>query len=725
MNKILANVKMVRKLVILVGAAVVQLICLIGVAWWGFDSVSSTMAQQTKEMRRMFLAMRISSDVNTLAVSVANAMAVNRVDSEALNRIAFLRKEYLGDFVELATLSATAEGKRLREDMEGKAAEWRELNLHILDAIQNRKKIDAAAFSRQHQAEETALRASMVSYVTYRQQRLALIDEQQQATATRARTLLLGLGALWLVVSMILGSTIARGVTKPLEAAVFHLNEVARGNITSNMPAEYLERKDEIGSLATALHTMSVSLSDVLGKITDNIHVVSSSATELSSNSGHMSQNSKQASEKAHSVAAAAEQMSANVTSVAAGMEQTSSNLTHVAAHTEQMTATIGEIAGNSEKARRITEEASRQAVQITHQMNELGQAAQEIGKVTEAITEISSQTNLLALNAAIEAARAGSAGKGFAVVANEIKELAQQTATATEDIKKRIGGVQTSTLAGITEIEKISRVIHEVSEIVASTAAAIEEQATATMDIARNIGEASNGVRDANVRISEASEATSAIAKEIIGVDATAKEMAEGSDQVRYSATDLSRAAEQLQAAVSRFRYVGQRHGCRRRRPGRRSGGRCRPRGHRVPLGVAIASAQSHRNRPDGYSGEYDPLRQSVCVREMAEWAERPATLGAVSQYQTSPRPLPRRGFQCRPTRHIGPAAGSRRSHGDVQHLRQSVQRTDRRAVALQLIRRRPWSIHSPRQPARRRCWRPSSCATGITPSTRHPSRR
>ena len=154
--------------------------------------------------------------------------------------------------------------------------------------------------------------------------------------------------------------------------------------------------------------------------------------------------------------------MSSNITSVAAGMEQTTTNLSHVASATEQMTSTIGEIAQNSEKARRITDEATRQAARITEQIDQLGVAAREIGKVTETITEISSQTNLLALNATIEAARAGSAGKGFAVVATEIKALAQQTAAATEDIKGRIAGVQSATAGGITEIGKVSQIIQE-----------------------------------------------------------------------------------------------------------------------------------------------------------------------------------------------------------------------------------------------------------------------
>jgi methyl-accepting chemotaxis protein len=253
---------------------------------------------------------------------------------------------------------------------------------------------------------------------------------------------------------------ITRSITKPLAQAGQHLDEISQGDLTQEVPPEYLERTDEIGLLCQAMQSMSASLREVVGNITGGIQVVSSSSTELSANSGQMSDGAREAAEKAQAVAAAAEQMTANVVSVAAGMEQTSTNLANVASATEQMTATIGEIAGNSEKARRITEQATQQAARISEQMNQLGRAAQEIGKVTETITEISSQTNLLALNATIEAARAGSAGKGFAVVANEIKALAQQTATATEDIKARIDGVQSSTAGGIAEIEKVSQVI-------------------------------------------------------------------------------------------------------------------------------------------------------------------------------------------------------------------------------------------------------------------------
>ena len=143
----------------------------------------------------------------------------------------------------------------------------------------------------------------------------------------------------------------------------------------------------------------------------------------------------------------------------------------------------------------------------------------------------------------------------GVVAYANEIKELAQQTARATEDIKGRIAGVQSSTAGGIAEIDKVSAIIHEVSDIVASIAAAIEEQSTVTKDIARNIAEASTGVRDANKRVSEASQATAEIAREIVVVDQAAGQMAEGSQQVQSSATELSRVAEQLQVTVQRFK--------------------------------------------------------------------------------------------------------------------------------------------------------------------------
>ncbi len=398
------------------------------------------------------------------------------------------------------------------------------------------------------------LRAKAREASEFQLTRAAEIEKTSAETASTVWMLLIVGSLIAVGLAAFGGVVLTRGIAKPLGIAIAHLGEIAKGDLSKDALAEFQARGDEIGLMARTKQLMITNLRKMVQDLSSGVEILSSSSTQLSANSGHMSAGGRKASDQAHTVAAAAEEMTSNVVSVAAGMEQTTTNLASVASATEEMTATIGEIASNSEKARRITEEATRQAASISEQMNHLGVAAQAIGKVTETITEISSQTNLLALNATIEAARAGSAGKGFAVVANEIKELAKQTAAATEDIKTRISGVQTSASAGISEIGKVSQVIREVSDIVASIAAAIEEQATVTKDIARNIGEATTGVRDANVRVAESSQVSQSIAKEIAGVDQSAREMAEGSDQVRSSATGLSKLAEALQSTVSKF---------------------------------------------------------------------------------------------------------------------------------------------------------------------------
>ena len=242
------------------------------------------------------------------------------------------------------------------------------------------------------------------------------------------------------------------------------------------------------------------------------------------------------------------------------------SNLSSVASATEEMSATIGEIAASSQKARAISAEATAQAQSISTLMRQLGQATRDIGKVTETITDISSQTNLLALNATIEAARAGAAGKGFAVVANEIKGLAQQTAAATEDIKARIADVQTSARSAITDIEKISGVISEVGSIVASIAAAIEEQATVTKDMACNIAQAAEGVKNSNERAAQTAIVSKSMAQDIAGISAAVGDIRQGGEQVNTSAAELAKLAEELKATVVQFKlqspHVGQTSG-------------------------------------------------------------------------------------------------------------------------------------------------------------------
>ncbi|MGA2114792.1 MAG: HAMP domain-containing methyl-accepting chemotaxis protein [Bryobacteraceae bacterium] len=550
----LSDIKMGKKLALGFGGGVLQLVLLAGLALWAMNAINAASERAQKETHKMDLARKLDSDMAEITLRITG-LPTSRQVSRDVEEVLVIRKDYGAAFEYLKANAITEEGKRQLDEVEEAIVALRELNNRIMEGAQAGKHLDAAKVRVECMARFGAVKFGVAEFLAHRQKRLDEFDLERRAAASRLSWSMIGVGIISPLIALVMGTLIIGSITTPLNAAVAHLDLIASGDLSRDVPRASLEREDEIGLLTKHMQTMSASLRDVLHGITSGIHLVSSSSTELSSNSGQMSDGSRQASGKAHAVAAAAEQMTANVVSVAAGMEQTSTNLSSVATATEQMTATIGEIAGNSEKARRITEEATRQAARISEQMDQLGTAAQQIGKVTETITEISSQTNLLALNATIEAARAGSAGKGFAVVANEIKELAKQTAAATEDIKGRIAGVQMSTAGGIAEIGKVTQVIRDVSDIVASIAAAIEEQSTVTKDIARNIAEASTGVRDANQRVAETSQATREIAQEIVGVDQAAGQMANGSEQVKISATELSRVAEQLQTAVQRFK--------------------------------------------------------------------------------------------------------------------------------------------------------------------------
>jgi methyl-accepting chemotaxis protein len=380
-------------------------------------------------------------------------------------------------------------------------------------------------------------------------------SEDNDKTASAAGKLVIGLLVAGLIISVVSGYATTRSVTKPLNVVVDQLEHISKGDLTKDVPKDLCDRKDECGDLARAMHAMNESMRVLLRQVSGGIQTLASSSTELSAVSSQAVNSVKATSEKASTVAAASEEMSANSVSVAAGMEQATTNLGTVASATEEMTSTIGEIATNSERARSITAQATQQAQQATDSMQHLSQAAQEIGKVTETITNISDQTKLLALNATIEAARAGAAGKGFAVVAHEIKELARQTAEATEDIKAKVGGIQSKTGGTLEDLDKITKVIAQVSEIVNTIATAIEEQSSVTKDIARNVSEAAAGVKDANERVAQISTVSQSVAKDIATVNQASSEIATGSQHVLASSSELSRLSEELQRLVSQFK--------------------------------------------------------------------------------------------------------------------------------------------------------------------------
>jgi len=356
------------------------------------------------------------------------------------------------------------------------------------------------------------------------------------------------------LVGTLLNVLLSRSISGTLSRLTALVKDLAAGEGDLTVRLD-LNSKDEIGELAGWFNAFIEKIHAIIKEVAGNAGHLDNSSSELSGIADHLAGGAEQTSAKANTVAVASEEMSANMGSVAAAMEEAATNINMVSTAAEEMTATINEISQNAENARGITGEAVTQADACSDQVASLGNAAQEIGKVVETITEISEQVNLLALNATIEAARAGEAGKGFAVVANEIKELAKQTADATMEIKAKVVSIQTSTDGTVVGIESISKVVNDVNNIVATIATAVEEQSVTTRDIAGNVSQASLGIGEVNKNVSQSSTVSDDIAREIAEVNQASGEMSGSSTQVNHSAQELSNLAEQLNGMVGKFR--------------------------------------------------------------------------------------------------------------------------------------------------------------------------
>lgn len=368
----------------------------------------------------------------------------------------------------------------------------------------------------------------------------------------RNMTLIVVVSAMVIVGIIIVFSS--RSIVRPINGAVEGLKDIAQGegDLTMRLP---VTSQDEVGELATWFNIFMEKLQGIIKDISGGVQTLASSSTELSVISTQMNKGIRTVSDKSSAVASASEEMSTSMNNVAAAMEQSAANTNMLATASEEMSSTINEIARNAEKARDISNQASKKAATATDNIDQLGVAAKSIGKVIETITDISEQVNLLALNATIEAARAGEAGKGFAVVANEIKELARQTADATQDIREKVEGIQGTTSVTVKEITEITGVIAEVNEVVTTIAAAVEEQSAATTEIAGNVAQVSTGIQEVNVNVNQSSSAVSEISRDIADVNGSMAEMSNSSSQVDMSARELSKLSEQLKAMVEQFK--------------------------------------------------------------------------------------------------------------------------------------------------------------------------
>ena len=303
------------------------------------------------------------------------------------------------------------------------------------------------------------------------------------------------------------------------------------------------------------MHAFVSNVRKLVGDVNRSSRSLSNSSDGLVQISEKFDNSSRDTAKRAETVAVASEEMSSNMNSVSAATEEAAANVNVMTTATEEISTTVGEIQQSTLNAKGITGDAVTKAADIVKTVDALGSAAQDIGKVTETITEISGQTNLLALNATIEAARAGEAGKGFAVVANEIKDLAKQTAEATGEIKERIEGIQGSTELTVSGIRKISDIITEIDAIVSGIAVALEEQTATMSELTANIVQAGEGIGEVSENVAQSSVVAQEISSDISQVTQAANEISEGSGDVRRNAEELRRLSADLKNLIEKYK--------------------------------------------------------------------------------------------------------------------------------------------------------------------------
>ncbi|GIH81480.1 methyl-accepting chemotaxis protein [Planobispora longispora] len=528
--RIVANMPISRKLLLLValGCSAAAVVAAVGLS--GLRSVD----QRVEDIHRGNLEPSAQlTMINSAALRVQNGIANVALSDGEVARTSFRDEidtagEQLGKALE--TYRASVDEAAQRELVDRFDIWWSAyhaiLEHRLLPLAESG---DRAAFQQAYLGDGQITSANAMTaldeLLRYEQASGAAAAAEARSAHDTARTVMIVALVAGLGVALALSRYISGLIVRPIRRVHDVLQAVAAGDLTAQVESV---QRDEVGEMAMALSVATASTRDAVRTLGENSESLAAAAEELSAISSQMKSSAQDASGRADGVVDAADLVSSHVAAVAAGAEE--------------MGASIQEIARNTTEATQVAARAVDIAASANETIGQLGASSAEIGDVVKTITSIAQQTNLLALNATIEAARAGEFGKGFAVVASEVKELAQETAQATEDIGRRVQAIQSDTDAAVRAISEITEVITQISQFQETVSAAVEEQAATTQTMSHSVSEAAAG--------------SSGIAANIGGVAAATLLTGQGVDSTTDAVGELAGMAARMRTLVSRFTY-------------------------------------------------------------------------------------------------------------------------------------------------------------------------